>query len=109
VREFALRVDEIRIGRRDDQLKADEKRRLSGMTKAYREALEDHLNAYENACTKYIDGKIDRQRFRQSYVTEIRNLCEQKQGTIHDLLHPESTSRFEAIWKVYKEWHRHEE
>jgi hypothetical protein len=69
--------------------------------------VEDWLNAYEEACAKYIDDKIDRKRFRQLYRREVRQICEaseERQAEIWKLLQPESTSSYSAIWKVYKEW-----
>ena len=39
-------------------------------------ALEDWLNAYDDACAKYIDGKIDRERFKKLYFEEIKNCVE---------------------------------
>lgn len=32
---------------------------------------EDYLNAYDHACMRYIDNKIDRVRFRKSYEDDL--------------------------------------
>ena len=37
-------------------------------------AHEDFLNAYDEACAKYIDSKVDRLRFKKLYHDEIRQL-----------------------------------
>ena len=95
-------------GRRSDELKAQDKRRLEILEKAFRSAVEDNLNAYEDACAKYVDGKIDKERFKKSYISEVQRLCAEKTSVITDLMHPDTTSKFQAIWKVYREWHIHE-
>lgn len=53
--------------------KDNQNQTLIASTKA---ALEDVLNAYDEACAKYIDKKVDMERFKKLYVTEIRNLVE---------------------------------
>lgn len=64
-------------------------------------ALEDVLNAYDEACAKYIDNKVDRERFKKLYVTEIRNLVEDE-NTKRYYVMPQS--RFQATVKVYRKW-----
>lgn len=61
-------------------------------------AREDWLNAYDEACAKYIDGKIDRERFRKLYVNEIKDCVEQFSGEFG------ITTRYQAIRAVYNEW-----
>ena len=34
---------------------------------ALNEALENYINVFEDACTKYLDMKIDRDRFKKTY------------------------------------------
>lgn len=105
VREIGLKIAEFMVGRRRDQLNAEDTRRLQAFNGPFLEAVEDNLNAYEDACAKYLDGKIDKQRFKKMYVREIQNLCETKpDNAIHSFLHPEVACRFQAIWRVYKEW-----
>lgn len=62
---------------------------------------EDYLNAYDEACAKYIDNKIDKVRFKKMYVDEIKNLVECKNGKEKI---DTDTTRFRAIRKVYNEW-----
>ncbi|OBZ14625.1 hypothetical protein A8L34_11935 [Bacillus sp. FJAT-27264] len=67
-------------------------------------AKERYVNSYEHACGLYNDNKIDRDRFKKQYYIEIRGLFES--NSFNDFLHPEGTSRFEAVWRVYKEWNK---
>ncbi len=69
-------------------------------------AVEDWLNAYEEICSKYLDKKIDRKRFKKTYKSEIRGIVESKEDNefVYRLINPEGTSRFRAIWKVYRQW-----
>lgn len=108
VRDLSVRIGEVVSGKRPNQLTAEENRRLEPLTLAFREACEDNLNAYEDACGKYLDKKIDVERFKKSYIEEIRGVCQQKNPPIADFMLPETTSKFQAIWKVYREWHIHE-
>ena len=36
-------------------------------------SIEQLLNVYEEACSKYIDSKIDKKRFKKTYIDEIKN------------------------------------
>ena len=71
---------------------------LIASTKA---ALEDVLNAYDEACAKYIDKKVDTERFKKLYVTEIRNLVEDNNTKSYYVM---PQSKFQATVKVYREW-----
>lgn len=63
-------------------------------------AIEQLLNSYEEACAKYIDCKIDKERFRKSYFNEIKDIVE-----CDDLKQYFSFgSSYDAIKKVYDEW-----
>lgn len=109
VREIGLQLGTFMAGRRKDQLNAEDTRKLAAFEGPFREAVEDNLNAYEDACAKYLDNKIDKQRFKKMYHREIQVLCETpSDNAIHSFLHPEGSSKFQAIWKVYREWHHHE-
>lgn len=108
VRDLAVQIATVMDGKRPDQLRAEDKRRLEPLQLAFREAVEDNLNAYEDACAKYIDGKIDRARFKKSYIEEIRTICQQKDNDCAEFMIPETTSKFQGIWKVFREWHVHE-
>jgi len=64
-------------------------------------ALEDVMNAYEEACGKYNDNKVDKERFKKSYMVEIRNIVEDE-NTSSKYQMPQS--KFQATVKVYNEW-----
>jgi len=104
-----MRIHTFLDGRRRDQLNAEDKRKLAAFEGPFKEALEDNLNAYEDACGKYRDNKIDKTRFTNMYIREVQNLCEcDSENPVHGLMHPQASCKFEAIWTVYQEWHRHE-
>ena len=46
--------------------------------KMFDAAQEDLRNAYEEACSRYLDGKVDKERFRRMYYSEIQNLVEKQ-------------------------------
>ena len=90
------------------ELSKADKERLMPYVLCYEEAIEDNLNAYEEACARYIDNKVDRDRFRKMFFSEIANLVRKKEAEDHitfGLLHPEGQSLFQNIWRVYREWH----
>jgi hypothetical protein len=78
--------------------KDNQNQTLIASTKA---ALEDVLNAYDEACAKYIDKKVDTERFKKLYVTEIRNLVEDNNTKSYYVM---PQSKFQATVKVYREW-----
>jgi hypothetical protein len=78
--------------------KDNQNQTLIASTKA---ALEDVLNAYDEACAKYIDKKVDMERFKKLYVTEIRNLVEDNNTKSYYVM---PQSKFQATVKVYREW-----
>lgn len=61
-------------------------------------AFQDYVNAYEEACMKYIDNKIDRERFKKTYIKEITNLVTKNEEMFG------VSSVYTAIKKVYNEW-----
>lgn len=69
-------------------------------------ALEDVANAYDEACAKYLDGKVDKQRFKRMYVDEIRNWVD-SEAVKDKYIMPQS--RFHATVKVYDEWNNLEQ
>lgn len=73
--------------------------------KNFESAEEELRNAYEDACSKYIDGKIDCSRFEKNYSQEINNLVtdETQRAFYSDIQSP-----YVATVKVYKQWFRKE-
>ena len=74
---------------------------LEGLSKNWKAAIQGMLNAYEEACTKYLDDKIDKVRFKKTYQVEIRNLLEA--NNLKKFFDSHS-SRYKAIIKVYNDW-----
>lgn len=71
----------------------------------YKSAEEAYRNAYEDACAKYIDGKIDKERFRRQYLLEIRRLVEEEP---HREAYATNQTAYDCTMKVYNEWHHPE-
>lgn len=70
---------------------------------AYYAAEEMYRNAYEDACAKYIDGKIDKERFKKLYHIEVQKLVEDpnQEGFYSGVQSP-----YICTVKVYREWCR---
>jgi hypothetical protein len=66
-------------------------------------AKQDFCNAYEEACMKYIDKKVDKERFKKTYQVEIRQLV----ANWRDIIFA-GTSSYAAIRKVDEEWNNPE-
>lgn len=69
-------------------------------------ALEDVANAYDEACMKYLDGKVDKDRFKRAYINEIKNWVE-NDAVKDKYVMPQS--KFHATVKVYNEWYNLEQ
>ena len=106
--DVGFKLQEVLRGRKKDQLTPEELSHLEFVEKSWNSSVEGYLNAYEDACGKFIDKKLDTVRFRKMYIEEIKNICDPKREAYKRHMHPDATSKFEAIWKAYKEWHRHE-
>lgn len=64
---------------------------------------EDYRNAYEDACSKYEDNKIDRLRFEKMYKDSIKQLVEDE---IHKGFYVEPQTKYTCTLKLYKKWIR---
>ena len=84
-----------------NSLTADEKINLPIYEKQYNNAKQEYLNAYEEACMKYFDGKIDKERFKKTYIVELRNIVA---STSLKKYIDSTSSPYNAIKKVYAEW-----
>lgn len=74
---------------------------LQGYHRSLDAAIESWLNTYENACSNYIDCKIDKLRFKRNYGVEIRNFLDRQDLKKY---FDANTSRYKPILKVYKKW-----
>ncbi len=69
---------------------------------AFLTAQELNLNAYEEACAKYLDDKVDKERFKKNYYVEIRQIVESSNN--REKFNP-ITSKYKCVLKVYNEWY----
>ena len=67
--------------------------------------LENLMNVYDEACAKYIDGKVDKERFRKLYFDEIKQLVENDNFKEY---YKEPQTKYHATNKVYSEWNNRE-
>lgn len=72
------------------------------LNKAVNSALEDVCNAYNEACAKYLDGKVDKKRFKKNYINEIKNIVTAN-STKNKFIQPQTD--YNATVNVYNEWH----
>ena len=68
---------------------------------AQKAAIERHLNAYDEACAKYLENKVDRESFKRLYRTEIKNLVESSVTSEYIM---KNETDYQDIRKVYAEW-----
>lgn len=101
VGDITLIISPLLAKKTNNSLTDDEEATLLAQKKVLESAIENNINAYEDACSKYLDKRIDRKRFKKSYHTEIRQLVESKR--LEEYFNPVS-SKFRAILKVYDEW-----
>lgn len=71
------------------------------LQKCYYSAEESYRNAYEDACAKYLDGKVDKRRFKRIYKREIHNLVTDRDQRQY---YPDKNSQYSATMAVYREW-----
>ncbi|MCM1046782.1 MAG: hypothetical protein NC417_14860 [Candidatus Gastranaerophilales bacterium] len=71
------------------------------LQQAYFTAEEQYRNAYEEACGKYIDGKIDKVRFEKLYKQEIYKLVNDDN---QKNFYATNQSTYASTISVYKEW-----
>ena len=63
-------------------------------------ATEELLNSYEEACSKYLDKKVDKKRFKKTYFDEIKNVVEYDGFKEYFKF----GAKYDSIKKVYTEW-----
>lgn len=93
--------DEMEISMMIAQKSSNNDETVKILENALKSAMERTVNAYEEACAKYLDGKVDKERFKKNYHIEIRQLVEDNN---YKKYFDSTTSSYKAILKVYKEW-----
>ena len=68
---------------------------------AFFSAEEEYRNAYEDACGKYIDKKIDAQRFEKMYKQEINKLVNNPDQA---QFYATNQTPYASTVEVYKRW-----
>ena len=70
-------------------------------------AKEEFANAYNEACEKFLDGKVDEIRFTKSYkdTNELRDIVD---DTAFKDFYSSMQSKYPATVKVYKDWYHTE-
>ncbi len=71
------------------------------LQQAYFTAEEQYRNAYEEACGKYIDNKIDKIRFEKLYKQELYKLVNDENQKQY---YATNQSTYASTISVYKEW-----
>lgn len=71
------------------------------LIKAFESAEEQFRNAYEEACSKYLDSKVDKQRFEKMYLIEIQSLVTDADQKEH---YDATQSHYRCTLAVYNEW-----
>lgn len=79
----------------------EEENALALYRKNLNAAVQTLINTYDSACSKYMDGKVDKDRFKKTYKNEIRKLVENDEfeGYFNPL-----TSSYKPILNAYSEW-----
>lgn len=96
--ETSYRISQENFKTKDEETqKEKEKREL--LESIFEAALEELKNAYDEACAKYIDKKIDRKRFKNLYMSEIEGFVNDNKES-YDI----ATSKFIDTCKVYNKW-----
>ena len=70
--------------------------------KNFRSAQEAWLNAHDQACMSYREGKLNKETFKKTYLVHIRNIYEDKD--FQHFFSPADTSNYPSIIHVYREW-----
>lgn len=95
----------LKVGHEKGTLSENEEAVYQIHLKTLDSMIESMLNQYDDACAKYLDGKIDKARFRKTYHKEIANIVENAE--FKEYFDP-TTSRYKPILMVYKEWFDYE-
>lgn len=99
-------LDAVVDGKPESRWTAAEKRKIQSLENRMRFAIEIVLNSYESACGRYLDpGKCDKVRFKKHFHDDLRKLVKCSTPLVAEVLQPGPTSNFQAIMRVYEEWH----
>lgn len=74
---IALKMREITKDKPDDKLTDKERQQLLDLDPIYTQAVESLHKSYDLACRLYLDGSVDRDRFRSQYERDVRKFFEE--------------------------------
>lgn len=67
----------------------------------FESAKEEFLNAYDEACQKYLDKKVDTERFKKSYMVEIQSIVK---NDVFKQKYDSQSTPYKATVRVYNMW-----
>ncbi|HFE3442989.1 TPA: hypothetical protein ACF3I9_004456 [Klebsiella aerogenes] len=70
-------------------------------------AIQGHLNAFDIACQRYLDGKLDQARFRKTYRNRIAELFDDKKQ-YKAFLSDGSSTKYHALHEVQRQFNNSE-
>jgi len=66
---------------------------------------EDLVTSYEEACSKYLDNKVDKKRFEKNFKNDILRLVDSDEiNKVIDFKKPSTRREYGAILKAYGQW-----
>ena len=102
IEHVSLEIAKLLLGKKVSELNERDNQLLEILKKKQNCVIENYINVYEIACGLFLDNKIDKKRFRETYTDNIKNLCEK--DAFKKQMQPESTLKYTTIWKVYHSW-----
>jgi hypothetical protein len=98
------RIEDFLLDKISKYLREDDYDKYSaGYDGIYKSLVEDQLNAYEEACQKYIDNKVHRGTFIKSYKSEITNLFKNNDFK-NELLNDDGPYDYKYLHMVREKW-----
>ncbi len=83
----------------------DDSKRYILTKKLYDSLIEDLVSSYEEACTKYLDKKVDLKRFEKNFKHDILKLVEDEEVIrITHINELSGKKEYGALIRVYEEW-----
>ena len=95
------RITNARIRYEDLTIQYNEELNNDLIISVFESAKEEFLNSYDEACQKYLDKKVYKERFKKSYFVEIQSIV--KNDNFKEKYDSQSTD-YKATVKVYNEW-----
>ena len=71
------------------------------LQRIYKSTEELYRNAYEDACDKYLEGKVDTDSFKTMYYLEIKRLVDEKP---HSEVYASNRMIYKCTLKVHEKW-----